>query len=157
MRVKLVDMAEQGATFIDLHRHLVAAGATPRDAYFDAQRICRGGLCGGGAPFTKDACYAKGIILNYAFIRVAFQQGRAHLIPFLFVGKVAHEDVPVLFAHVTDGIIRPPPFLPPLFERMNGLAVWLSYSSFFSSMCETSIVMPRSRTIGVNAAASESR
>jgi hypothetical protein len=51
----------------------------------------------GGAPFTKDACYCKGIVLNYAFMRAAIQQDRAELIPFLFVGKVAHEDIPVLY------------------------------------------------------------
>mgnify|MGYP000476334030 CR=1 FL=1 len=148
VRVKLVDMAEQGATFIDLHRHLVAAGATPRDAYFDAQRICRGGLCGGGAPFTKDACYCKGIVLNFAFLRAAIQLDRAELIPFLFVGKVAHEDIPVLYAHVTDGIVKPPPFLPPIFEDMNGLAIWMCYASFFSRLGGTTIADHYAKILG---------
>ena len=31
-RVRLVDMAEQGASFVDLYRHLVARGAGPHDA-----------------------------------------------------------------------------------------------------------------------------
>jgi len=50
----------------------------------------RGGVVEGGAPFTKDACYCKGIVLNYAFIRSAIQHNRADLIPYLFVGKVAN-------------------------------------------------------------------
>ena len=58
------------------------------------------------APFTKDACYCKGIVLNYAFIRSAFLHNRADLIPFLFVGKVAHEDVAVLARRVADGVVK---------------------------------------------------
>jgi hypothetical protein len=88
----------------------------------------------GGAPFTKDACYCKGIVLNYAFIRSAIQHDRVDLVPFLFVGKVAHEDVPVLARRVSDGVVKPPKFLPPMFADLNGLAIWMAYSSFFSQL-----------------------
>jgi uncharacterized protein (TIGR02421 family) len=148
VRVKLVDMAEQGASFLDLYRFLEGRGSPPRDAYFDAQRICRGGRVEGGAPFTKDACYCRGIVLNYAFMRAAIQLDRAELIPFLFVGKVAHEDIPVLYAHVTDGIVKPPPFLPPIFEDLNGLAIWMCYSSFFSRLGGTAIAEHYTRLLG---------
>jgi hypothetical protein len=40
---------------------------------------------------------------------------------------------------VTDGIVRPPPYLPPIFDDMNGLAVWICYSSFFSRLGGTAI------------------
>ncbi len=33
---------------------------------------------------------------------------------------------------MTDGIIASPPYLPPIFDDMNGLAIWICYSSFFS-------------------------
>jgi hypothetical protein len=79
-------------------------------------------------------------VLNQAFMLAAIQHDRAELIPFLFVGKVAHDDVPILFQHVSDGIVKPPSFMPLLFEDMNGLAVWLSYSAFFSTMCKSSIL-----------------
>ena len=52
----------------------------------------------------------------------------------LFVGKVAHEDVPVLARRVTDGVVKPPRYLPPMFRDLNGLAIWMAYSTFFSQL-----------------------
>ncbi len=139
-RVLAVDKAEDGASFLDVHEWYRTEGYEDDECFINTMRIFRGGTMDGGAPFTKDACYCRGIVLNQAFMLAAIQHDRAELIPFLFVGKVAHEDVPVLYRHVTDGIVKPPPFKPPLFEDMNGLAVWLSYSSFFSTLCNTAIV-----------------
>ncbi len=133
-RILAVDKAEDGASFLDVFEWYRTEGYDEIECFQNARRVFRGGLLSGGAPFTKDACYCKGIVLNYAFMRAAIQQGRPELIPFLFVGKVAHEDVPVLYAHVSDGIIKPPPFLPPIFKDMRGLGVWLCYSSFFSRL-----------------------
>jgi uncharacterized protein (TIGR02421 family) len=138
-RILAVDKAEDGASFLDVFEWYRTEGYDEEECFQNARRVFRGGLLEGGAPFTKDACYCKGIVLNYAFVRAAIQADRAELIPFLFVGKVAHEDVPVLYAHVTDGIVKPPPFLPPIFDDMNGLAIWICYSSFFSRLSGTAI------------------
>jgi len=139
-RLLAVDKAEDGASFLDVYEWYRTEGYEQDECFQNTMRIFRGGAVEGGAPFTKDACYCRGIVLNQAFMLAALQHDRAELIPFLFVGKVAHDDIPTLFRHVSDGIVRPPPFMPPIFEDMNGLAVWLSYSSFFSTMCKTSIV-----------------
>ncbi|WP_437827667.1 flavohemoglobin expression-modulating QEGLA motif protein [Sorangium sp. So ce1153] len=133
-RILAVDKAEDGASFLDVFEWYRTEGYEEEECFQNARRVFRGGVLAGGAPFTKDACYCKGIVLNYAFMRAAIQHDRAMLIPFLFVGKVAHEDVPILHAHVTDGIVRPPPYLPPMFDDMNGLAIWICYSSFFSRL-----------------------
>ena len=138
-RILAVDKAEDGASFLDVFEWYRTEGYDEEECFQNARRVFRGGLLGGGAPFTKDACYCKGIVLNYAFMRAAIQQDKAQLIPFLFVGKVAHEDIPVLYAHVTDGIVKPPPFLPPIFDDMSGLAIWMCYSSFFSRLGGTAI------------------
>jgi uncharacterized protein (TIGR02421 family) len=138
-RILAVDKAEDGASFLDVYEWYRTEGYDEAECFQNARRVFRGGLLEGGAPFTKDACYCKGIVLNYAFMRAAIHLDRAQLIPFLFVGKIAHEDVPVLYAHVTDGIVKPPPFLPPIFEDMNGLAIWICYSSFFSRLGGTAI------------------
>jgi uncharacterized protein (TIGR02421 family) len=148
-RILAVDKAEDGASFLDVFEWYRTEGYEEDECFQNARRVFRGGLVEGGAPFTKDACYCKGIVLNYAFMRAAIQQDRAHLIPFLFVGKVAHEDVPILYAHVTDGIVKPPPFLPPMFDDMNGLAIWLCYSSFFSRLGGTAIAEHYSKLLGV--------
>jgi uncharacterized protein (TIGR02421 family) len=138
-RVLAVDKAEDGASFIEVYEWFRTEGYDEEECFHNTRRIFRGGLVEGGAPFTKDACYCKGIVLNYAFIRSAIQHNRADLIPFLFVGKVAHEDVPVLARRVGDGVIKPPRYLPSMFRDLNGLAIWMAYSTFFSQLGGESI------------------
>jgi uncharacterized protein (TIGR02421 family) len=138
-RILAVDKAEDGASFLDVFEWYRTEGYDEQECFQNSRRVFRGGRLEGGAPFTKDACYCKGIVLNYSFMRAAIQLDKAYLIPFLFVGKVAHEDIPILYARVTDGIIKPPSYLPPLFEDMNGLAIWMCYSSFFSRLGGTAI------------------
>jgi uncharacterized protein (TIGR02421 family) len=133
-RVLAVDKAEDGASFVDVFEWFRTEGYDEEECFHNTRRIFRGGMIEGGAPFTKDACYCKGVVLNYAFIRSAIQHNRADLIPFLFVGKVAHEDVPVLARRVTDGVVRPPRYLPSMFRDLNGLAIWMAYSSFFTQL-----------------------
>lgn len=147
-RILAVDKAEDGADFLDVFEWYRTEGYDEGECFQMARRVFRGGPHEGGAPFTKDACYCKGIVLNYAFMRAAIQLDRAELIPFLFVGKVAHEDVPVLHAHVTDGIVKPPLFLPPIFEDMGGLAIWICYSSFFSRLSGTAITEHYAKMLG---------
>jgi uncharacterized protein (TIGR02421 family) len=147
-RILAVDKAEDGASFLDVFEWYRTEGYEEAECFQNARRVFRGGLLTGGAPFTKDACYCRGIVLNYAFMRAAIQLDRAELIPFLFVGKVAHEDIPVLYAHVTDGIVRPPVFMPPIFEDLNGLAIWMCYSSFFSRLGGTAVAEHYTRLLG---------
>ena len=133
-RVLAVDKAEDGASFLEVFEWFRTEGYDEEECFHNTRRVFRGGVVEGGAPFTKDACYCKGIVLNYAFIRSAIQHNRVDLIPFLFVGKVAHEDVPVLARRVNDGVIRPPKYLPPMFRDLNGLAIWMAYSTFFTRL-----------------------
>jgi uncharacterized protein (TIGR02421 family) len=133
-RILAVDKAEDGANFIDVFEWYRTEGYDEDECYANARRVFRGGITEGDAPFTKDACYCKGIVLNYAFIRAAIQSKRADLVPFLFVGKVSHEDIPVLQARVADGVVRQPIHVPPMFRDMNGLAIWTAYSNFFFRM-----------------------
>ncbi len=133
-RVLAVDKAEDGASFLEVFEWFRTEGYDEEECFHNTRRIFRGGVVEGGAPFTKDACYCKGIVLNYAFIRSAIQHNRVDLIPYLFVGKVAHEDVPVLARRVNDGVIKPPRYLPPMFRDLNGLAIWMAYSTFFTRL-----------------------
>lgn len=133
-RILAVDKAEDGASFIDVFEWYRTEGYEQDECFANTRRVFRGGVVAGGAPFTKDACYCKGMVLNYAFIRAAIRSKRPEFVPFLFVGKVAHEDVPVLHARVADGVVRPPEHVPAIFRDMNGLAIWTSYSDFFFRM-----------------------
>jgi uncharacterized protein (TIGR02421 family) len=138
-RLLAVDKAEDGASFLDVFEWFRTEGYDEDECFHASRRVFRGGVMEGGAPFTKDASYCKGIVLNYSFIRTAIQHNHAELIPFLFVGKVAHEDVPVLARRVHDGVVKPPHYLPQIFRDLNGLAVWMAYSTFFGKLGDDAI------------------
>ncbi|MEZ4408716.1 MAG: flavohemoglobin expression-modulating QEGLA motif protein [Polyangiales bacterium] len=133
-RVIAIDKAEDGADFMQVFEWHRTEGYEEEECFNAARRVFRGGVMGGGAPFTKDLVYTKGLVMNYHFIRAAIRACRPELVRFLFVGKVAHEDVPVLWSRVADGVVRPPQFLPQIFSDLNGLAIWMAYSTFFSQM-----------------------
>lgn len=128
-RVIAIDMAEQGADFIDVYRYFVERDISPHDSYTIAQRVFRGGMVEGGACFTKDLSYVKGFIELVNFIRSATLEGVPEMLPMLFVGKVTLDDVPVLYEHCLEGLIAPPKYLPPMFQDLNGLYVWFGFSS----------------------------
>jgi hypothetical protein len=48
------------------------------------------------------------------------------------VGKLHVEDVALMCAKHREGLIEAPRFLPSHFRDLNGLAVWMSFSSFFN-------------------------
>jgi uncharacterized protein (TIGR02421 family) len=138
-RLLAVDKAEDGASFLEVFEWFRTEGYDEDECFHATRRVFRGGVLDGGAPFTKDASYCKGIVLNYSFIRTAIQHNRVELVPFLFVGKVAHEDVPILARRVHDGVVKAPHYLPPMFRDLNGLAVWMAYSTFFGQLADEAI------------------
>ena len=132
MRVKLVDMAEQGASFLDLYRHLIERGSAPRDAYFDAQRICRGGKVEGGAPFTKDACYLSGLLHVYAFLNVFVRGGFRDETELLISGRIDLDDVAALVKLRGLGILTRPKYRPRWLKNWDTLLPYFAFSSFMS-------------------------
>lgn len=131
-RILAVEKAEDGANFLDIYEFYLIEGYDKVDAFRNASRVFRGGCVDGGVPFTKDISYCRGFIENYNFIRTAIKRGRPELIPFLFTGKLHVDDVPILFQKSLEGIITPPELLPPHFQDLNGLAVWMSFSNFLN-------------------------
>jgi len=131
-RIIAIEKAEEGANILDLIEYFRTEGYSEEDCLQSAKRICRGGTLSGGAPFTKDIAYCKGFIENYNFMRSAVRAGKAKLLPFLFVGKLHVDDIPLLYQKFEEGIIDPPKYLPPLFRDLNGLAVWMSFSNFLN-------------------------
>lgn len=128
-RVVAIDMAETGADFMEVYRHFVEQGLSQKDSYKIAQRVFRGGDIRGGSCFTKDLSYVKGFVETVNFIRSAILSDRPEVLPLLFVGKVALEDVPVLHHYQQQGLIAPPQYLPSMFKDLNGLYVWFGFSS----------------------------
>ena len=131
-RILGVNKAEEGANFLQVYEFYLTEQYSESDAYRNAVRVFRGGDIEGGAPFTKDISYCLGFIENYNFIQLAIQRGRPEIIPFLFAGKVNVKDVPLLYQRSHDGVVDAPALLPPHFEDLNGLAVWMSFSNFLN-------------------------
>jgi len=133
-RILGIDKVEDGADILQLLEFYRTEGYSEEDALTSVKRIFRGGAIEGGAPFTKDIAYCKGFIENYNFMRAAIQAGYPYLIPFLFVGKIHSDDIPLLYRKYKEGIVDPPRYLPPQFADLDGLAVWMSFSSFLNQI-----------------------
>lgn len=131
-RILGIEKAEEGATIVDLIEFYRTEGYSEDECLYNVIRVSRGGVLKGHSPFTKDLSYCKGFIQNYNFMRTAIRQGKPQLLPFLFVGKINLEDIPLLYEKHLEGIIDAPKFLPRQFRDLNGLAVWLSFSSFLN-------------------------
>ncbi len=133
-RIIGVEKAEEGANIVELIEFYRTEGYSEDESLANAKRVFRGGVLEGGAPFTKDISYCKGFIENYNFMRAAVRAGHPQLLPFLFVGKIHVDDVPLLYQKFKEGIVDPPRYLPPQFRDVSGLAVWMSFSSFLNQI-----------------------
>ena len=67
-------------------------------------------------------------------MRLAVIKGMPDRIPLLFCGKTMIEDMKVLVDLVEEGTVIAPHFLPPQFKDLMGLASWLSFSRFMTSL-----------------------
>jgi uncharacterized protein (TIGR02421 family) len=133
-RVRLVGMAEDGASFLDLYRALVERGLPERDAYLDAQRVCRGGLVAGGGPFTKDACYLAGLLDIYTLLRFMLEQ-TSPLFGELFVsGRVHADDLLALCWLRSEGVLDKPRYMPSWASDWDVLLAYFAFSSFLSEV-----------------------
>ncbi len=139
-RVLAVEKAESGASFLEVFEWFRTEGYDEETCFWNTQRIFRGGVLDGGAPFTKDIVYMKGIVSNFNFFQSAIAIGRPEFIRWMFVGKVAIEDIPVLAQRAHEGIVRPPKFIPDLFEDLNGLAMWLAVTTFWGRLNNRAIM-----------------
>lgn len=147
MRVRLVAMAEDGATFLDVYRKLLEQEPeNPKGCYLDAARIFRGGLVEGGAPFTKDAVYLSGLVEVYDFLRVAVQEDRSAICETLVCGRLALPEVQWLVALRDEGLVEPPRFRPSWLRRWDDLVAHFAFSSFLAEI-DLKTVRKRNRWI----------
>jgi len=134
-RVLAIQMAIEGADFLDVYRWFQEQTAGDREQAFEnTRRVFRGGVLGGGAPFTKDVVYLDGLLRVHNFLRSAVAAGRADCILLLFVGKLDIEDVPALCHLAEDGLVMPPRFVPPWVADLRFLVAYLAYSGFLNQI-----------------------
>lgn len=132
-RIIAVNMAEEGANFLDVYHFYREQGLSERDSYQASVRVFRGSTPEGG-PYTKDLSYSKGFILIYNFMRLAVQRGLVKRIPLLFLGKTTLEDLHILADLLDEGILIPPQYVPPQFADLAAVSAWMVYSLFFNRL-----------------------
>ncbi len=133
-RVRLVAMAEDGGSFLDLYRYLVEKGVDPHPAFLDVARICRGGLVEGGAPFTKDAVYLAGLSEVYDFLRLAVTCEGREIVEVLASGRLSLDEMEPLVALREEGWLVPPVYEPRWLRRWGDLLAHFSFSSFLAEI-----------------------
>lgn len=133
-RVLAIQMAMDGADFIQLYEFFHERMADEHQAFENARRIVRGGLVAGGAPFTKDSVYLEGVIRVHNFLRISVQETRVDCIRLLFAGKLDIEDMPAVTALAAQGLCVFPKFLPPWAKDLRFLLSYIAYSSFLNRM-----------------------
>ncbi|WP_266158541.1 flavohemoglobin expression-modulating QEGLA motif protein [Dyella silvatica] len=130
LRILAIDMALNGADFVEVYKYFSDCGQSPADSFHSAQRVFRGVPLTGGAAFTKDNVYLSGLIAVHTFFRWALKQRRMDLLRHLFAGKLALHDVLSLEPHFVSGAILQPRWLPPWMQHVHGLAGKLAFSLF---------------------------
>lgn len=137
-RVIALDKINHGANFLDIYRYFLECGLHEDESYRHCVRLFRGSTPEGG-PFTKDLSYAKGFILIYNFIRFAISEHRLDIIPFLFVGKLVLDDLPLLRELSEYQLLAPPTYLPLPFQDLSALSAWMSMSIYLNKFDLTRI------------------
>jgi uncharacterized protein (TIGR02421 family) len=61
-RVIAIQMAIDGADFIEVYGYFLGRTGDPSQSFENARRVFRGGVLTGGAPFTKDGVYIEGLL-----------------------------------------------------------------------------------------------
>jgi len=133
-RVLAIQMASDGANFLEVYQFFLARTDSQEQAFECARRVFRGGVLSGGAPFTKDIVYLDGLLRVHNFLRTLVAAGRADCLRMLFCGKLDLEDLPVIGELAEAGICRPPKYLPAWAKDIRFLLCYLTYSSFLNKI-----------------------
>ena len=132
LRILAIDMALNGADFVEVYRYFNRCGQSVADSFHSAQRVFRGVPLTGGAAFAKDNVYLSGLLDVHTFFRWALKERRMDLLRYLFAGKLTLHDVMTLEPYFTTGAIVPPRWLPPWMQHVHGLAGKLAFSLFIN-------------------------
>ncbi|HTV84580.1 MAG TPA: flavohemoglobin expression-modulating QEGLA motif protein [Dyella sp.] len=132
LRILAIDMALNGADFVEVYRYFNRCGQSVADSFHSAQRVFRGVPLTGGAAFAKDNVYLSGLLDVHTFFRWSLKERRMDLLRFLFAGKLTLHDVMTLEPYFSTGAIVPPRWLPPWMQHVHGLAGKLAFSLFIN-------------------------
>lgn len=133
-RVVAIQMAVDGADFLEVYRWFLERVGQAEQAYENTRRVFRGGVITGGAPFTKDVSYVFGLLQVSNMVRAMFAAGRADVLRLLFCGKLDVQDLPALSELAALGLCRAPRHGPPWATDPRSLLATLAYSTFINQI-----------------------
>jgi len=133
-RVFAIQMAIEGADFLDVYRYYLERTGNEDQAFESARRVFRGGVITGGAPFTKDVVYLFGLLQVSTAVRAMFAAGRSDCLRIMFCGKLDMQDVPVLCQLSAMGLCKPPRYLPPWVSDLRSVLAQLTFSTFLQGV-----------------------
>ena len=87
-RVMAIQMAIDGANFLDVYHYFLEKTSDQNKAFDAAKRVFRGGNVNGKSPFTKDIVYLEGLVRVQNFLSVAVAAGKFDYLNLLFCGKL---------------------------------------------------------------------
>ena len=126
-RTIAIDMAARGADFLEVYRYLLARFPPARAAQM-SERVFRGGLVEGGAPFTKDAAYQRGYCRTFNFLRAALEERDVELARAFLCGKMSVDQAELVRALTEEGICVGPVYLPEWFIDVDRLNAMMTHS-----------------------------
>ena len=129
LRVVAIEMALDGADFLEVFRRFLDAGQVETESYESAYRVFRGGDVRGGTAFSKDGIYLSGLNAVHRFLRRAIQEQHIGYVDLLLTGRMALEDIPVLAPLLESGFLVPPRYRPAWTEKLGCLATFLLYTN----------------------------
>jgi uncharacterized protein (TIGR02421 family) len=132
LRILAIDMALNGADFVEVYRFFNRCGQSVADSFHSTQRVFRGVPLTGGSAFAKDNVYLSGLLDVHTFFRWALKERRMDLLRYLFAGKLTLQDVMNLEPHFISGALASPRWLPPWMQHVHGLAGKLAFSLFIN-------------------------
>jgi uncharacterized protein (TIGR02421 family) len=129
LRIVAIQMALDGADFIDVFRFFLDHGQTEEESFQSAARVFRGGDVQGRVAFTKDAVYLPGLIGTYAFFHTALAALKVEYPRWMFAGRLTWGDVVALEPFFHDGTIEPAVHVPGWAANREKLAAFLAFSN----------------------------
>lgn len=130
LRIVAIDMALDGADFVDVFDYFAAAGQSDNESFNSAMRVFRGAPLGGGSAFTKDTVYLHGLMEVHTFFRWCMRHQKLGLTRLLFAGRMTISDVLRLEPFFGEQILASPLYLPPWMGRSTALSAYLAFSVF---------------------------
>jgi hypothetical protein len=88
-------------------------------AFNSTERVFKGGLVEGGAPFTRDISYLKNMLEIFVLVSSLANVRRSDYIEQLFNGYVTMRDLPVLIDLQNRNFLLPPKHVPEIFRKEN--------------------------------------